>query len=93
MHYTYVLLSQQEGGFYTGSTANQRKRLGEHQRGPVRWTASRQPVRLVYYEAWLSKEDSLRRERFLKSGKGKRDLRNRLKAYLSFASRTKSERH
>lgn len=93
MHYTYVLLSQQAGGFYTGSTANLRKRLGEHQQGRVRWTASQQPVRLVYYEACLSKEDFLRRERFLKSGKGKRYLRNRLKAYLSSASRTKLERH
>ena len=48
MHYTYVLLSEAEGRFYTGYTAHLRKRLGEHQQGRVRWTASRQPVRLVY---------------------------------------------
>lgn len=93
MHYTYVVLSEQVGRFYTGYTADLRKRIGEHQHGRVRWTASRQPVRLVYYEACLSQEDALRRERFLKSGKGKRYLRNRLAVYLSSVSRYKLERH
>jgi len=93
MHYTYVLLSEQERRFYTGYTADLRRRLGEHQQGRVRWTASRQPVRLVYYEACLSQEDALRRERFLKSGKGKRYLRNRLEAHLSSANRKRLERY
>ena len=93
MHYTYLLLSDDQARFYTGYTGDLRKRLREHHRGRVRWTASRQPVRLVYYEACLSPEDALRRERFLKSGKGKRYLRNRLAAYLSSVSRNKLERH
>ncbi len=71
MHYTYVLLSDDQGRFYTGYTGDLRQRLREHQRGRVRWTASRQPVRLVSYEACLSSEDALRRERFLEGGKGK----------------------
>lgn len=93
MQYTYVLLSDQKGRFYTGYTADLRQRLGQHKQGRVRWTASRQPVRLVYYEACLSHEDALRRERFLKSGKGKRFLRNRLAVYLNSASHNKLERH
>ncbi len=59
-----MLLSDDQGRFYTGYTGGLRKRLWEHHRGQVRWTASRQPVRLVYYEACLSREDALRRERF-----------------------------
>lgn len=93
VHYTYVLLSQKERRFYTGYTADLRRRLKEHQHGRVRWTTFRQPVCLVYYEACQSQEDALRRERFLKSGKGKRYLRNRLKAHLSSVSRNKLERH
>lgn len=93
MHYTYVLLSDDQGRFYTGYTGDLRKRLQEHHGGRVRWTASRRPVRLVYYEACLRPEDALRRERFLKSGKGKRYLRKRLGAYLSPVSRNKLERH
>jgi putative endonuclease len=93
MHYTYVLLSDQSGRFYTGYTADLRQRLREHHRGRVRWTASRQPVRLVYYEACLSPDDALRRERFLKSGTGKRYLRSRLAAFLSPLGRNRLERH
>ncbi len=58
MHYTYVLLSNDQGRFYTGYTGDLRKRLREHHRGQVRWTASRQPVQLVYYEACLSPDDA-----------------------------------
>lgn len=93
MHYTYVLLSDYNSRFYTGYSGNLRHRLQEHHRSRVRWTASRQPVRLVYYEACLSQEDALRRERFLKSGKGKRYLRSRLAAFLSSLSRNRLERH
>ncbi len=63
MHHTYVPLSDDQGRFYTGYTGDLRKRLREHHRGRVQWTASRQPVRLVDYEACLSREDALRRER------------------------------
>lgn len=93
MHFTYVLLSESARRFYTGYTANLRNRLLEHRRGRVRWTAARLPVRLIYYEACLSQEDALRRERFLKSGKRKRYLRNRLATHLSSISRNKLERH
>jgi len=93
MHHTSVLLSEPARRFYTGYTADLRKRLAEHRQGRVRWTASRQSLRLVYYEACLSPEDALRRERFLKSGKGKRYLRNRRAAHFSSVGRNKLERH
>ena len=93
MHYTYVLLSERVGRFYTGYTGDLRKRFRQHQQGRVRWTASRHPVQLLYYEACLSQEGALRRERFLKSGKGKRYLRNRLKTHLGSLGRTELERH
>ena len=93
MHYKYVLLSESAGRFYTGYSADLRKRLADHQRDRVRWTAAHQPVRLIYYEACLSQEDALRRERFLKSGKGKRYLRNRLASHLSSSKCSKLERH
>lgn len=93
MHYTYVLLSDQDQRFYTGSTSDLGKRVGEHRAGRVRSTAYRQPVKLVYYEACLSRDDALRRERFLKSGKGKRYLRNRLAGPLSSLRENKLERH
>ncbi len=45
------------------------------------------------YEACLSRDDALRREHFLKTGKGKRYLRNRLAGFLSSLREDKLERH
>lgn len=83
MTYTYVLLCEADGEWYTGSTRDLRVRLRQHTEGRVFSTAKRRPVGLIYYEACLSTNDAFRRERFLKTGKGKRFLRRRLAVYLS----------
>jgi putative endonuclease len=88
VHYTYVLLSARDGGFYTGSTSDLRTRVREHNAGRVRSTAHRTPLVLIYYEACMEAEDARRRERFLKSGRGKGYLKRRLHAFL----RRQSER-
>jgi putative endonuclease len=93
MFYTYVLLSGRDNRFYTGCTKDLRKRFQQHQTGSVRWTAPRRPVKLIYYEACLTADDAYRRERFLKSGKGKRYLRKRLAGFLATLSQDKLERH
>jgi len=82
MYYTYVLLSQKDGRFYTGSTGNLKERIKEHNNGEVSSTKYRRPLRLIYYEACLNKYDALRREKYLKTGMGKRYLQNRLKTEL-----------
>jgi putative endonuclease len=76
--YTYVLLSEADRAWYTGSTGDLRTRLRFHAEGRVRSTANRRPFRLIYYEACLNRGDAFRRERFLKTGKGKRFLKKRL---------------
>lgn len=93
MHYTYVLLSDKDERYYSGYTGDLRERIREHEMGRVRSTAHRQPMRLIYYEACVSREVALRRERFLKTGKGKRFLRNRLAASLRSLGQRKLERH
>ena len=72
MTYTYVLMSELDGEWYTGTAGDLRLRVKQHAEGRVRSTASRRPFRLIYYEACLERTDAYRRERFLKSGKGKR---------------------
>jgi putative endonuclease len=76
--YTYVLRSEKDGNFYTGTTCNLKRRIEEHNKGLVPSTKFRQNLRLIYYEGCLNKEDAYRRERYLKTGIGKRYLRNRL---------------
>jgi putative endonuclease len=68
-------------------------RLKEHEEGKVPSTRFRRPLRLIYYEACLEATDAYRRERYLKTGRGKRYLRPRLKIFQTRLSREKLERH
>jgi len=83
MFYTYVLLSKKDGRWYTGSTGDLRKRFNQHNAGEVLSTKNRGPFEVIYYEACLNEQDARFREKYLKSGMGKRYLRNRLKRFLS----------
>lgn len=82
MYYTYVLLSKKDNKFYTGSTGNLKKRFEEHNKGLVSSTRYRIPLTLIYYEACVSKEDAQQKEKYLKTGRGKHYLQNRLKNNL-----------
>lgn len=56
--------------------------MGEHDAGKV-WTTYRMnDPKLVFYEAFKAKEDAIRRERYLKTSKGKSTLRMMLRASL-----------
>ena len=82
-YYAYVLLSDKDGKFYTGSSKDLKGRFEEHRNGSVTSTKDRRPLRLVYYEACIDKKDALHREKYLKTHHGKMFLRNRLKSYLT----------
>jgi len=43
----------------------------------------RQPLKLIYYEACLSRDDATKRENYLKTYHGKMFLKKRLKSYLT----------
>ena len=77
-YYVYVLISEEDGNYYTGYTSNIRQRLAEHQAGKVYSTKARLPVKLIYFEGCLNQQDATRREKYLKSGNGKIYLKNRL---------------
>ena len=81
--YVYVLRSFRDKKFYTGTTNNLERRLDEHNKGLVFSTKRRLPMDLIYYEACIDKGDAYRRERYLKSGMGKRYLNNRLRKGLT----------
>lgn len=77
-YYTYVLKSKKDGDFYTGWTNNLKIRVDKHSKGLVEATRTRRPLTLVYYEACLSKEKAIIREKQLKTGFGRADLKRRL---------------
>ena len=91
MHYTYVLHSEKDGEWYTGATSDLRARVREQAEGRVRSTEQRRP--LAHYEGCLNREDAIRRERYVKTGRGKIYLRQRLGEWQGSLSREKLERH
>jgi putative endonuclease len=82
MYYTYVLLSKKDNNFYVGYTDDLKNRIKLHNAGRVKSTAYRLPILLIYYESCLNKFDAIKRERYLKTGMGKRYIRNRLRNYF-----------
>ena len=82
MFYVYVLRSASDSGFYIGYSSNLRARLRLHNAGDSLATAHRNPWKLIYYEAYSEQADALGRERYLKSGAGRRFLQSQLKNYL-----------
>ena len=83
MFFTYILQSERDKKWYTGQTADLRKRFSKHNSGKNGYTKNRGPFKIIYYEACLHTDDAKAREKYLKSGMGKRYLRNRLKRFLS----------
>ncbi len=83
MIYTYILKSDKDGMLYTGCTSDLRKRFKEHNANKVVATKSRGPFTIIYYEACIDDHDGFTREKYLKTGMGKRYLKNRLKRFLT----------
>jgi putative endonuclease len=83
MFYVYLLHSARDNGFYIGFSTGFRRRLAEHTRGASFTTKSRGLWKLIYYEAYTEREDAEGREKFLKSGPGRRFLRTQLRQYLT----------
>lgn len=77
-YYTYVLRSLNDGKYYIGWTNDLVARVNKHNNGQVESTKNRLPVELVYYEACLLEEKAIQREKTLKTGFGRKYIKNRI---------------
>jgi len=77
-YYTYVLKSRKDGRFYIGWSEDLRLRVEQHNKGQVEATRGRRPLELIYYEACLSREEAIKREKSLKTGFGRKYLKRRI---------------
>jgi putative endonuclease len=75
MFYIYVLKSLKDRNFYIGYSTNLKQRFEYHQKGYVKSTKARRPFELIFYEAYKSVTDAKRREKYLKTNKGKSTLK------------------
>jgi putative endonuclease len=72
----YILKSESHGTYYYGSTRDVHKRLKEHNKGRVRYTKGRRPWKLHYQEEFATRSEANQRERFWKTVKGYRYLKD-----------------
>jgi len=75
MYYVYILWSKADQKFCIGYTADLERRMHEHDKRKVYFSLRMAEPKLIFYEAFLSKEDAQRRERYFKTAKGKKTLR------------------
>ena len=75
MFFVYVLRSLRNRKRYVGYTGkNVEERLKEHNSGSNKYTSRNTPFQILYSETYLTKIEAIKRERFLKSGKGREFL-------------------
>jgi putative endonuclease len=75
MYTVYVLKSLRNDKRYVGYTSKTVEvRLKEHNSGSNKFTSQNGPFTLIYTEDYETKTDAIRREKFLKSGKGRKFL-------------------
>ena len=80
--FVYILFSLKDRKLYIGYTTNIDSRLIEHNSGRVTSTKNRRPFQLIYYEVFTDKDDAKAREKFLKSGFGREQMKHALKRTL-----------
>jgi putative endonuclease len=81
MWYVYVLLSEASGRSYTGFTNHVERRLIEHNVTEAKvFTLRHRPWTLIRTE---SKSEAMKRERFLKSGVGRTQLKEFVAQFIS----------
>lgn len=71
----YVLKSLKNGKRYVGYTGKSvEARLHDHNSGSNSYTRHNKPFKIIYTETYLTKSEVLVREKFLKSGQGRKFL-------------------
>jgi putative endonuclease len=82
-HSVYVLKSLLNNRHYIGCSSDLQRRISEHNDGKVKSTKAYKPWKIIYYEAFDSKEEAFYREREIKSFKGGIKFRKLLEGWQS----------
>ena len=73
--WVYVLKSLKDGSHYVGSCGHVEERLKRHNQGDYRYTKGHRPWVIIYRESFHSRSEAVKRERFLKTGVGRKQLK------------------
>lgn len=82
-YYAYVLHNSSKNYIYIGYSEDLKQRIISHNKGENTSTKPFIPLELIHYEAYIKIKDAKRREKYLKSNKGRTTLMTMLKEYFS----------
>jgi len=82
-YYVYVLFNPKKNFIYIGFSENLKERFLSHNKGENKSTKPYIPLELIHYEAYKKMTDAKRREKYLKTNKGRTTLMTMLKEYFS----------
>ena len=79
MYHTYVLYSERFNKIYVGYSSDPIKRLAIHNSAEnTGWTSRYQPWKIIYQEEFETKTEALKREKQLKTSRGRCFIRGLL---------------
>lgn len=81
MFYVYILYSLKDRNFYAGKTSDLYSRLKKHNKGLIKATKHRRPLKLIHCEVFKEAREAFLREKELKypsAGEFKKELRKKL---------------
>jgi len=86
VYYVYVLESLKDHSFYIGQCDCLDKRMSKHFDGMSRYTASKRPLRLRYFEVLPTRSDAIKRERQIKGYKSRKYIQSLIDNWAMFVS-------
>jgi putative endonuclease len=76
IYHVYALRSSKNRKLYVGFTRKPvQTRLKEHNEGKNAWTRNNGPFALLHFERYRSRKEALLREKYLKTGAGRKFLK------------------
>ena len=78
MYYLYILKSKKNNRTYVGISDDVQRRIKEHNQGKSIYTSRNRPWKLIHTEECITREEARKREKYYKSGAGRRFIEKRI---------------
>ncbi len=78
MKYFIYIIKNKDGKIYIGQTYDVNKRMIEHNKIGLGYTSKFRPWKLIHKEMFLSRQEAMDRERYLKTGNGRDWIKNNI---------------